>query len=118
MKNIILLLFLFLILPAQAGVYEDALSSNNNVLLYIYTPTCRACMTFTPIYKNVIKRNQNLKGVMVNAETSYGYKLLQKYKGRYVPYLVLANSKKKKAVVIDAYCVADSLCFERAQKTF
>ena len=118
MKKIILFLFLFLILPSQAGVYEDALSRNNDVLLYIYTPTCRSCMSFTPIYNDVIKQHPNLKGVMVNAETAYGFQLLQKFKGRYVPYVVLANGKKNKAVTIDASCVANSICFERAQKSF
>ena len=43
---------------------------------------------------------------------------MQKFKGRYVPYVVLANGKKNKAVTIDASCVANSICFERAQKSF
>ena len=56
--------------------------------------------------------------VKADADTLYGLNLLKKFKGRYIPYVVMTDSKTKKSSVISPYCTVDKLCLERALKAF
>ena len=113
-KFFILLTLLAVYLPVKADDFENAIKSNENVVLYLYTKDCISCQNFTPKFNQVLKKHPEVKGVMVDANTKYGRKLIFKYKGRYIPYLVLANSKKY--TTISTYCFTDSICLERALK--
>ena len=64
------------------------------------------------------KSNKDYGYVKVNAETSYGMRLMIKYRGRFVPYIVLTNSKTKKSVNVNHSCVMNELCLIRAMKNF
>jgi len=114
-------LFVFFILlctPAFAGVYEDALSKNDKVLLYFYIPECSSCKLFDSVYDEVMPHYKDIKPIKVNARTSYGAHLMQKFRGKYVPYIILTKSKTNKSVQISPYCAVDTTCMERALKNF
>ena len=117
MKKFFLLLTL-LTLPAYAGIYEDSLSKNDKVFLYFYTPECGTCRAFDSIYDELIPQHKDYKFVKVNARTAYGAHLMQKFRGKYVPYIILSNSKTKKNVEVVPYCAMNSLCIERALTNF
>ncbi len=118
MKKLITIIMVLMVLPVYAGVYEDALKSNKSVLLYIYTSDCSACKKFTPVYNQLAKSHPDVKFVKADADTLYGLNLLKKFKGRYIPYVVMTDSKTKKSSVISPYCTVDKLCLERALKAF
>ena len=101
-----------------AGSYEDALQKNDKVFLYFYTPGCRTCKVFDGIYNNIQQNNKEYAFVKLNAETSYGTKLMIKFKGSYVPYIILTDSKTNKSVNVNHSCVMDDVCLMRAMKSF
>ena len=107
-----------IISPAIAGVYEDALKTNDKVFLYLYTPNCRVCRIFNSTYDKLAKENKEFGFVKVNADTSYGRHLIIRFKGRYVPYIIMTNSKTKRSVNISHSCVMDDVCLLRAMKSF
>ena len=117
-KILFILFFLLLALPISAGTYEDALKKYDNVFLYFYSSDCRTCKVFDSIYSNIQKENKNFGYVKVNVETPYGTYLMLKFRGRYVPYIILSNSKTKKNVNISHACVMDEMCLLRAMKSF
>ena len=43
-------------LPVFAGPVEEALSKNEKVFLYLYTPTCGACRQFNAFYANYVRK--------------------------------------------------------------
>ena len=45
-------------------------------------------------------------------------RLMLKFKGRYVPYIILTSSKTKKSVSLNHTCVMDEVCLMRAIKSF
>ena len=118
MKKFITIMLLILAFPAYAGIYENALKDNKIIFLYIYTPDCSACKKFTPIYNDLSKQHNEMNFIKVNADTLYGVNLLRKFKGSYIPYVVLTDSKTKKTSVVAPYCTYDRMCLERAIKNF
>ena len=54
-KRLLLIFALCVSLPAFAGVFEDALKTGNNVFLYLYTPECKYCNEFNPVYQRLAK---------------------------------------------------------------
>ena len=116
MKKLFLLISFFAILPVNAGVYEDALSGNDIVFLYLYSSYCKSCSTIAPYYEDIVNSHKEIKGVKVNADTSYGMSLLRKFRIMYVPYFVLTNSKSGKSVSVNSYCLVDNICMERVLK--
>ena len=118
-KIVISLLFIFLALPIYAGSFEDAKSSKPYVFLYLYTPECGYCQRFTPKYFKFSKMyDKSFAFVMEDANQYYGNKLIRKYKGKYVPYVVLYNSKTKKAASVPSYCIMKDECVDKAIKQF
>ena len=103
---------------AFAGVYEDALAKKEKVFLYFYTPECSTCRAFNEIFDSVKTKNSEYEFVRVNVNTSYGMRLMLKFKGRYVPYIILTSSKTKKSVSLNHTCVMDEVCLMRAIKSF
>ena len=106
-KKMFLFICLFLTIPAFAGVYEDAVAGNKDVFLYIYTKNCMMCQKFNPEFEQLKKAYPNLKFISVDAETPYGSRLMWKFRGRYVPYLVLTKHKSGKSAVIQPSCSLD-----------
>ena len=68
--------------------------------------------------KVLAKENKEFGFVKVNADTSYGRYLIIRFKGRYVPYIIMTNSKTKRSVNISHSCVMDDVCLLRAMKSF
>ena len=117
LKRLVLVLFL-LSLPVFAGTYEDALSGNKNVLLYMYTDECSMCKAYTPFFNKLAKEHADINFVKVNAHTFEGAKLMRKFGARYVPFVVLSSPKTKNTSVVNPYCSIDEICMERAIKNF
>ncbi len=112
-KKFVLSLVLLSFISASAGELEDALSKNKNVFLYMYTPECGYCTSFTPRYNKLAKMyDKQYTFIKLDASSMYGYKVFRSYGGRYVPYVVLINSKNDTKSV-SANCLASTECTER-----
>ena len=108
-----------LLTPVFAGEFEDALATKKNVALYMYTKQCRYCVKFSPIFDKMSKLyDKNYAFVKVDANTQYGYSLFSKYRGRYVPLVVLVNPKTQRTFYVQSSCLANSACFEKALTGF
>ncbi len=117
LRLFITLITLFFLLPVSAGELENAISANKNVFLYMYTPTCGFCKKFEPRYEKLAKMyNQKYTFMKLNAETQYGYYLMRTFQARYVPFIVLLNGKK--SWQIEASCLMESSCTEKALSEF
>ena len=117
-RKILIIIALLTMNVAYAGSYEDALKKNDKVFMYLYIPQCKTCKAFDNIYYNLQKQIKDYGFVRINAETAYGARLLAKYKGMYVPYIILTDSKTKKSVNVNHTCVMDEVCLIRVMKSF
>ena len=118
-KRCLLILLVLGMLPAFAGELENALSKDKNVFLYLYTPSCGYCTKFTPRYDKLSKMyDGQYSFVKVDASTPYGYQLMSKYGGRYVPYVLLLNPKKHNGFQLAPSCLLDRECVEKSMKEF
>jgi len=118
-KKCLLLLAFLLIIPAQAGEVENAISKGNNVFLYLYSPRCKYCVIFSPIYNKLTKTyNGQYSFFKEDTSTKYGNYLMHEFGGTYVPYVVLINGKKKTALHIPPACLMDNVCLEMEMKNF
>ena len=119
-KKVFVLLFLLIFTAkTMAGIYEDALSKHSKVFLYFYSPGCRTCEIFDKTYATLKSEYGKDYGfVKINVETPYGAYLIRKFKGRYVPFIILTDSKTKKSVNINHTCIMDSVCCIRAMRSF
>lgn len=118
LKKLLIIFALFTVNIAYAGSYENALEKNDKVFLYLYSPVCGTCSMFNKIYNNLKLSNPEFAYVKVNAETPYGSRLMMKFRARYVPYIILTNSKTGKSVNVNHSCVMDDVCLIRAMKSF
>ena len=105
-------------LPVFAGEYENALKKSDSVFLYLYSSDCRTCKAFDKIYYDMAKQNNDFEFVRINADTPYGARLIRKFKGKFVPYIILTNSKTNRSVNVIHSCVMDEMCLIRALKSF
>ena len=117
LKRLILVLY-FMSLPVFAGVYENAMSGTKNVLLYMYTDECKMCKVYTPFFNQLAKKHTDIKFVKINAHSFEGAKLMRKFGGGYVPFVVLSSPKTKNTSVVNPYCSVDEICMERVLKNF
>ena len=117
-KIFVILILFFAINVVYAGSYEDAMAKYNNVFLYLYTKDCSTCRNFDKTFNQIQSQNKDYGFVKVDADTSYGRKLMLSFKGRYVPYIVLTDVKKNKIANVSISCVMDEICLIRAMKSF
>ncbi len=115
-----LLTFIILCFMGQvfAGEFENAVKSNKFVFLYLYSPDCGYCQKFQPVYNKLAKENKDFSFVKVNTYNIDGYKLMRKFKGRYVPYIILYNSEQQNAAQVSPACYMNEVCMTRALKEF
>lgn len=120
MRRLILCLMSLLIMTsANAGVYEDALKQNERVFLYIYTQNCGYCVRFKPIYEKLAtKYSQKCRFVKVDADTEYGKSLARVFGVRFVPYVVLANSKMGQTALLPPNCLLHFECADDVMRGF
>ena len=101
------------------GVYEDALKQNERVFLYIYTQNCGYCVRFKPIYEKLAtKYSQKCRFVKVDADTEYGKSLARVFAVRFVPYVVLANSKMGQTALLPPNCLLHFECADDVMRGF
>lgn len=118
-KILLCFLSLFLISPVFAGQFEDAMKSNENVLLYIYTPQCGYCTKFNPNYKKLVYAyGQKCKFVKIDGTTQYGVNLAYQMRASYVPFVALIKTKTKKATVVPADCLLRYSCVNQKVNSF
>ena len=118
-KKCLLFLSLFSMLPTFAGEVENALDKGYNVFLYLFSPECKYCTMFTPNYNKILhKHNGQFVFIKADTSTKYGSSLLYEYRGSYVPYVIMINSKKKVAAQIPPYCLMDLKCIESSMEEF
>ena len=118
LKNILIVFLLFTANIVYAGSYEDALKNNDKVLLYFYTPYCSTCKAFDTTFDSLKSKKMGYGYVKINVDTPYGTHLFLKFKGRYVPFIILSDSKTKKSVTVNHTCVMSDVCLMRAMKSF
>ena len=120
MRRLILCLMSLLIMTsANAGVYEDALKQNERVFLYIYTQNCGYCVRFKPVYEKLaVKYSPKCKFVKVDADTEYGKALAAAFGVRFVPYVVIANSKMGKTALLPPNCLLHFECADDVMRGF
>ena len=119
LKKCLLALLIMSILPVLAGELETAFSKGKKVFLYLYTPSCGYCTKFSPRYDKLSKMyDVEYSFVKVDASTPYGYQLMRKYGGRYVPYVLLLDPKKNSGVQLAPSCLMDRDCIEKSVKEF
>ena len=117
LKKCLLILISMAFLPALAGEVENVINKGNNVFLYLYTPDCSYCKKFSPRYEKLAKMYDGQYNFFkVDASTAYGRDLMIKYRGMYVPYVLLLN--RKKGVQVNPDCLLDSVCIEKNMKFF
>ena len=118
-KKLLLLILISFVLPVSAGELEDALKNNNYVFAYFYTPECGFCRKFDDRYNKLSSTYKNqFKFVKINVNTKYGYSLMRAYNGRYVPFVLLLNSKTKQGAEVYHQCLFDTSCTEKVFKEF
>jgi len=100
-KKVICFLFLFFILPVFAGEYENALKNNDNVFLYLTMPSCTYCKKFDEIYDKLVNEyGEKCKFLKIDTTTAYGRNLASRFGIKFVPYVVLVESKKDKGTKV------------------
>ncbi len=118
-KKVLCILSLMWSLPVLAGEFESALNDSNNVFLYLYTPECGFCTKFNPVYKKVSKNySQVCQFLKMDATKGEGLALMHNFGVRYVPFVILVNSKKKEFIQLNPSCLLDYKCTEQAVKKF
>lgn len=114
LKKILIIVFITICTPIFAGEYEDAIKSNDNVLLYLYAPSCNYCKIFNPNYENFVKIFQKkCKFLKINTETSYGRRLAEQFRIKFVPYVILVKNRESKGIVITPNCLIEYSCSEK-----
>ena len=118
MKKFLILLMVMFSLPVFASEYEKAISQGGNIFLYFYSPTCTSCDKFNPTYYDIQKNHKEFKYVKINVESNEGIRLIRKYHGYYIPFLIITNPKLHKTVSIPTVCAMNDMCLERVIKSF
>jgi len=110
-------LFTLSVAMTEAGELEKILAKNSATVIYLYSPTCSYCQKFDPNYTKLSdKYGKNYQFVKMNITSKSSYSLISELGVRYVPYVLLFNSKKHTVVPIDPECMLSYSCSESAIK--
>lgn len=119
LKKFIAVLSLLMVLPTFAGEFEDASRVNKKIFLYMYAKDCKYCVEFEPTYEKMLqKHGKKCKFLKIDANTPYGYTLMQKITAYYVPYVVLVDNEKRTMQRITPKCLLDFACTKDAMDKF
>ena len=118
-KKFLLISIITLTLSVNAGEYEDALKNNDKIFLYFYTKECGYCQKFTPLFEKF----SNIYGekcifLKIDANSNYGRDLAFKFHVRFLPHVVLVDTKKEKGLVIIPNCLLQYACTNDVIKEF
>lgn len=118
MKKLVLLL---LLLGVSVSVFANniRMQANTKTLLYLYSPSCGYCVKFEPIFKKV---SETFAGKCifkkVDASSAEGQKLMQKYNGVFVPYVLILDDKTNYKAYISPNCIMSYACTSSAVENF
>ena len=116
-RVILCILSLCLILPSLAGQYEDAMNNGDKIFLYLHSPTCGYCQKFNPIYKKLFQNyNKDCKFIMIDTSSNYGRHLMKLYQAKFVPYVLIVDSKAAEVTNIIPECLLEYSCAEKYVK--
>ena len=117
LKKYLIALVAMLILPVFAGDVENAIYSGHNVLLYLYSTDCSYCKMFSKNYDKLSKMyNGQYNFFKKDVATPYGHDLFVRYRGTYVPYVLLIRNNN--AIRISPNCLLEMACVEKELKDF
>ena len=112
-------LTLLLLIPAYAGPVEDAIKTSDKIFLYLYTPNCGACKEFNSYYMEYARKyGKDCKFLKINASTQYGARTGMAVGLKYVPWVVLIDSKKKTRKHLQWECLSYHACAIKAIESF
>lgn len=118
-RLVLCFLSLFLLLPAYAGPFEDAMNNHSKVILYIYTPKCSYCNKFEPNFNKLIAAyGQKCKFVKLDGTTQYGAKIAYQSKVSYVPYFVMIDNKARTGNIVSIDCLLKYSCVSQKVDKF
>lgn len=119
LKKVLITVFCLVTIPVIAGLVESAKASKPYVFLYLYTPQCGTCKIFNPNYNKISQKYKNkYEYLKINAATQYGYSLVTQYNAKYVPFVIVLNSKTGKGYQIPTPCLLDYACLDKAVSGF
>ena len=118
-KKILFILLFSLTLPLFAGEYEDAIKNNDKIFLYFYSEECGYCQKFTPLFEKFSSLyNDKCTFLKIDANSRYGRDLALKFHVRFLPHVVLVDTKKEKGLVIIPNCLLQYACTNGVIKEF
>ena len=119
LKKILLTLLFSFTLSVFAGEYEDALKKSDKIFLYFYTDECRYCQKFKPIFEEISNLyREKCEILSIDGNTNYGQDLAQKFRVKFLPYVILVDVKKDKGLVINPDCLLQYACTDGIVKEF
>ena len=93
--------------------------ANTKTMLYLYSSDCGYCVKFEPIFKKVSEAfagKCNFK--KVDARSIEGQKLMQKYNGVFVPYVLIIDDSTDYKAFISPNCILSYACTSNAIGNF
>ena len=118
-RQVLIFLILFFSLPVFSGEYEDALKNYDKIFLYFYTKECSYCNKFQPVFEKISESYKDkCKFLKIDANSYYGMKLAQKFHLKFVPYVVLVESKNDRGLVIIPECLLQYVCTSNVVNDF
>ena len=118
-KKILITLACLITIPVIAGLVESAKASKPFVFLYLYTPECGYCKKFNPNYNKISQKyNNKFEYLKINANSNYGRTLASSYRVRYVPFVIVINSKTGKGYQLQTSCIVDYACLDEVVSGF
>ena len=119
MKRLIILILFLLGVTISVFANNIQTKSNTKTFLYLYIPDCSYCVKFEPIF---IKVSEAFAGKCnfkkVDARTKEGQKLMQKYNGFFVPYVLILDNKTDYKAYISPNCILSYACTSSAVDKF
>ncbi len=61
--------------PDLTGAHGRMISNGSKVLMYFYSPNCRACKTLTPILRGLSKKHKNVFSINITKDMDTARKL-------------------------------------------
>ncbi len=119
LKKFLCILSILTILPVYSASSDNILTSNEKVVLYLYTKECGYCVKFDPIYNNVSKKyGNNCKFLKIDANSKYGRDLMRGFYAVYVPYVVIIDNSKRTAKSVNPDCLLNQACMQNVIEKF
>ena len=118
-KSLIFLLTMLVMLPAYSNEFDTAMEKGYNIFMYIYSPRCKYCTKFMPIYRSLEKKHDGeFVFIKTDSTSDFGKEMMYEFKAGFVPYVVMINSNKHIAAPVSPDCILDKACIEKSMTHF